>query len=398
MAAKRSNTGARGASKAAKDAPRLAHQRIVAKFGTSLLTAGTDRLDLEAMSALVGQVARLRRGGAEVIIVTSGAIAAGRHRLGLAERSDGGSARKDMPFRQVLASVGQSQLMQIYDRLFEEHHLVVGQTLLSRRDLADRVGYLNTRNTLLALLELGAIPIVNENDAVAVDEIEDAVIGDNDNLSALVANLVDADLLALLTDTGGLHTADPRRDPEAELVPRVERITSEIERLADDTKTPYGVGGMVTKLQAAKLAVAGGCDVVIASGHEPLVLERLARGEAAGTLFPATTDRLGSRKRWMLAGLAARGKIIVDEGAAKALLSRGKSLLPAGVRDVAGRFERGDTVAIYADDGRKIAIGVTNYSHEDVTSIRGVRSDRIAKLLGHEYGAEVVHRNNLVLL
>src|SRR3990170_6316516 len=196
----------------------LRYRRIVAKFGTNLLTAGTDRLDLEVMSALVGQVARLHAMGAEVIVVTSGAIAAGRHRLGIARE------RRDIPFRQVLASVGQSHLMQSYDQLFAWHDIVVAQTLLSRRDLADRVGYLNARNTLLALLELRAVPIVNENDVVAVEEIEDARIGDNDNLSALVANLVDADLLAILTDTGGLYTADPRRHPDARLIERVDRI------------------------------------------------------------------------------------------------------------------------------------------------------------------------------
>ena len=408
MAVKKPSARAKGASQAGaghggRDG-RRAYRRLVAKFGTSLLTGGSDQLDLQVMSALVGQVARLRRQGVAVIVVTSGAIAAGRDRLNqTGERRDGpgrgrASARKDITSRQVLASVGQSHLMQTYDRLFAEHDLVVGQTLLTRRDLADRVAYLNARNTLMALLELGAVPVVNENDVVAVEEIESALIGDNDNLSSLVANLVDADLLALLTDTGGLYTTDPRRDQSAQLVPRVERITPEIERLASDTETRHGVGGMITKLQAAKLATAGGADVVIASGHEPNALERLVKGEALGTLFPATTDRMESRKRWMLAGLAARGKIVIDAGATKALLSQGRSLLAAGVHEVAGRFDRGDTVSIYADDGRRIAIGVTSYGREDVAAIRGVRSDRIAQVLGHEYGAEVVHRNNLVLL
>ena len=369
----------------------------MAKFGTNLLTGDTDRLDRKVMGDLVDQVARLRERGVEMIIVTSGAIAAGRDRLG--EQRDGRTpARKEIRQRQVLASVGQSHLMQTYDRLFAKHNIVVAQTLLTRRDLADRDGYLNARNTLLALLELGVVPIVNENDVVAVEEIEDTLIGDNDNLSALVANLVDADLLALITDTGGLYTADPRRHPDAELVPLVERITPEIELLADDSITAHGVGGMITKLQAAKLATGGGADVAIASGHEPDALERLAQGEALGTLFTATSDRMESRKRWLRAGLAARGKIIVDAGAAKALRSQGRSLLPAGVRDVAGRFKRGDSISIYTEDGQRIAIGITNYGHEDVVAIRGVRSDRIATLLGHEYGAEVVHRSNLVLL
>lgn len=369
-----------------------AYRRIVAKLGTGLLTSGGERLDLELMASIVAQVAGLRRQGVEVTIVSSGAIAAGRHRLQLAE------SRPDIPLRQVLASVGQSHLMQTYDQLFAEHDLVVAQTLLTRRDLADRLGYLNARNTLLALLELGAVPVVNENDVVAVEEIEGANFGDNDNLSALVANLIDAGLLAILTDTGGLHSADPRRDPKATLIPLVERITPEIERLARDTETGHGVGGMITKLQAAKLATSGGTDVVIADGREPGVLARVVAGEALGTRFPATSDQLESRKRWMLAGLAARGKIVVDAGAAKALLAQGRSLLPAGVRDVAGPFDRGDHVPVYDEAGRRIAIGVTNYGHEALAKIRGLRSDRIAETLGYEYGAEVVHRNNLVLL
>ncbi len=373
-----------------------AYKRVVTKFGTNVLTGGASRLDLRVMSALVGQVSRLRHKGVEVIIVTSGAIASGRHRLGLHHNQN--AARKDLPFRQVLASVGQTHLMQSYDELFGWHDIVVGQTLLTRRDLGDRSGYLNARNTLLALLELGAVPIVNENDVVAIEEIDGAHIGDNDNLSAYVANLVDADLLVLLTDIAGLHTADPRLHPDAELIPRVERITREIEQIAGDSETPLGVGGMVTKLQAAKLATAGGADVVIANGQEPAVLERLVRGEALGTLFPASNARMESRKRWMLSGLSARGKIIVDSGAAKALASQGKSLLPAGVKDVEGRFERGDAVSICSEEGRRIGIGVTNYGHEDVSAIRGVRSDRIEATLGHHYGSEVVHRNNLVLL
>ena len=388
MAERRSASGTSSGSRTR----RRGYRRIVAKLGTALLTAGGDRLDQKAMSSLVAQVARLREQGLEVVVVSSGAIAAGRHRLGKKDE------RRDIPFRQVLASVGQSQLMHIYDRLFGQHGLLVAQTLVTRRDLADRLGYLNARNTLLALLEFGVVPIVNENDVVAVEEIEGALIGDNDNLSALVANLIDADLLAILTDTGGLHTADPRRSPDAELVPLVERITPEIEALADDSGTPHGVGGMITKLQAAKLAIAGGTDVVIADGREPDALERLVKGEAIGTLFPAASDRVESRKRWMLAGLKARGKIVVDDGAAKAVLAQGRSLLPAGVREVHGPFERGDTVPVYNAAGQRIAIGVTNYGHADAAKLCGVRSDRIAEVLGYEYGAELVHRNNLVLL
>ncbi len=367
------------------------YRRIVAKIGTNVLTAGTDRLELEVMSSLVGQVARLHGQGVDVILVSSGAIACGRHRLGRVKE------RKDIPFRQVLASVGQSYLMQAYEELFAWHDIVIAQTLLTRRDLADRQGYLNARNTLMAVLELKAVPIVNENDVVAVEEIEGAKIGDNDNLSALVANLVDADLLVLLTDQAGLYTTDPRLDPAARLIPRVERIDETVEKLAGDSGA-IGVGGMATKIQAARLATAGGTDVVIADGHEKRVLARLAQGEAVGTLFPATVDRMESRKRWMLAGLSLRGIIIVDAGAARALRQQKRSLLPAGVHEVQGDFQRGDAVAICDNEGQRIACGIANYGSADIRAIRGLRSARVEEVLGHEYGAEVVHRDNLVVL
>jgi glutamate 5-kinase len=369
----------------------LRYRRIVAKVGTNVLTAGTDRLNLEVMSALVGQVARLQHRGAAVLVVTSGAIAAGRHRLGVTRD------RKGMPFRQMLAAVGQSDLMQAYQELFDWHDITVAQTLLTRRDLADRQGYLNARNTLLGLLDVGVVPVINENDVVAVEEIEGAKIGDNDNLSALVANLVDAELLVLLTDQSGLYTGDPFLDPEAELLPRVERIDEEIERLAADTRG-RGVGGMVTKLQAARLALAGGADVIIADGRERDVLVRVAQGEGLGTLFPSDVDRMESRKRWMVAGLSLKGSIAVDEGAIKALREQRRSLLPAGVKDTKGSFSRGDAVAITDGNGQRIACGIANYSAEEILRIRGMRSDRIEAELGHNYGGEVVHRDNMVLL
>lgn len=372
----------------------LKYRRIVAKFGTNVLTAGTDRLNLELMSSLVAQVAGLHARGAEVLVVTSGAIAAGRHRLGL---HDTKKDRKDIPFRQVLAAVGQSDLVQTYQELFARHGITVAQTLLTKSDLADRLGYLNARNALLAMLELRVVPVINENDVVASDEIEGAKIGDNDNLSALVANLVDADMLALLTDIGGLYTADPRTNPSAELIPRVDRIDASIEALAGGTLSARSTGGMATKIQAAKLATGGGTDLYIVAGKEPDVITRLAEGEAIGTYFPAAGDRLESRKRWMLAGLSIKGTIVVDEGAAKVLRERKSSLLPAGVREVTGHFQRGDAVAIAGPDGR-IACGIANYAAEEITRIRGVRSDRIESVLGHHYGAEVVHRDNLVLL
>ena len=377
--------------KVAKAGAPLRYRRIVAKFGTNVLTAGGDRLDGAVMAGLVGQVACLRERGAEVIVVTSGAIAAGRHRLG------GGRDRKDMPYRQVLAAIGQGDLMQVYQQLFAGHGLIAAQALLSGRDLSDRQGYLNARNTLLGLLSFGVIPIVNENDVVAVEEIEGPRIGDNDNLSALVANLVDADLLVLLTDTEGLHTADPRRDPSARLIARVERIDAQIEALAGDT-AGRGVGGMLTKVQAARLATAGGADVAIAAGSEPQALVRLAEGQALGTLFPAAADRMESRKRWMLAGLSLKGSVVVDEGASRALRQDRRSLLPAGVKDVRGSFQRGEAIAIVDGGGTRIACGIANYGSEEILRIRGLRSDRIEGVLGHHYGGEVVHRDNLVLL
>ncbi len=378
----------------------LRYRRIVVKLGTNLLTAGSDRLDVDTMSSLVEQVARLHAEGAEVILVTSGAIAAGRQRLG-SVRPDGrpsGRGRRDVPLRQVLAAVGQSHLMQSYDQLFAARDIVVAQTLLTKRDLSDRVGYLNARNTLLALLELRAVPIVNENDVVAVEEIEGAKIGDNDMLSALVANLVDADLLALLTDTAGLYTADPRLKPSAKLIRRVERL-DDVEALAGPSGPgERGTGGMATKVQAARLATAGGTAAVIAGVSERDVLVRLAHGEELGTLFPSQVDRMESRKRWMLSRLAVRGRIVVDAGAARALRRDKKSLLPAGVREVDGTFERGEAVDICGPDGERIACGIANYGRDEVEAIRGKRSDLISETLGYDFGAEVVHRNNLVLL
>ena len=368
------------------------YRRIVAKFGTNLLTAGTDQLDRATMSSLVAQVVRLMDEGREVLVVTSGAIAAGRQRLAIDKN------RRDIPFRQVLASVGQAHLMQLYDGLFAARGRVVAQTLLSKRDLSDRIGYLNARNTLLGLLEMGVVPIVNENDAVAIDEIAGARIGDNDNLSALVANLIDADLLALLTDTGGLYTADPRTHKTATLIERIDRVTPDIEAIAGGSESGRGTGGMVTKLQAAKLATGGGSDVFIADGRERNTLYRLATGEHVGTMLPARKSRVESRKRWMLSGLTTKGAIVVDAGAAKALIDRGRSLLPAGVRDVQGPFKRGDTVNIVLPDGHAVACGITNYDDRDLRAIQGLRSDRIESVLGHQYGSEVVHRNNLVVL
>jgi glutamate 5-kinase len=370
----------------------LPYHRIVVKLGTSLLTGGSDHLNENTMSRLVAQVAQLHRQGLELLVVSSGAIAAGRYKLGLTKKLRG------IPFKQVFSSVGQSRLMLTYEQLFGRHDITVAQALLTRADLSDRAGYLNARNTLLALLEFRVLCIVNENDVVAVDEIQEARFGDNDNLSAMVANLVDADLLLLLTDTAGLYTADPRRDPDARLIPHVERIDSKVEQLAADTAGGLGIGGMMTKIEAARLATASGITVIIADGREPDVIVKLAAGEAIGTCFWPLTDKLESRKRWMVSGLSTRGGLAVDSGAARALRKQNRSLLATGIKKVEGGFQRGDVVTIYDHKGSILGCGISNYSSTDIGTIKGAHSKKIAILLGYDYGSEVVHRNNLVVL
>lgn len=370
----------------------LPFYRVVAKFGTSLLTGGSDRLNQDIMSRLVQQVAQLHKQGVELLVVSSGAITSGRYKLGLTKKLRG------IPFKQVLASVGQNRLMYVYEQLFSRHNITVAQALLTKADLSDRAGYLNARNTLLALLELRVICIVNENDVVAVDEIQEAKFGDNDNLSAMVANLVDADLLLLLTDIAGLYTADPHRDPDARLISRIENIDSEIERLATDTPGGLGIGGMITKIEAAKLATASGTTVVIADGRERDIILRLVDGEAVGTRFVPIASKLESRKRWMLSGLSTKGKVVVDSGAVLALKKQKRSLLAAGIKQVEGDFQRGDIVNIYDPEGSRLGCGITNYSSSDIGVIQGAHSRKIATLLGYDYGSEVVHRNNLVVL
>lgn len=370
----------------------MRYKRLIAKFGTNLLTSGTGRLDSSIMSSLTEQVVKLHQQGHEIIIVSSGAVAAGREKLGLDKES------KDIPFKQVLASVGQSQLMNVYEQLFSKHDIIVAQALLTKSDLIDRAGYLNARNTLLALIELGVICIVNENDVVATDELGEQTFGDNDNLSAMVANLVDADLLALLTDIDGLYDSDPQCNPKAKLIPRIERIDAEIERAAGDTTNPCGVGGMITKLEAANLATASGVTVVIANGRKSDVMIKIALGKNIGTIFPTRTSKLESKKRWMLSGLACKGKLTIDDGAVRALMEQNRSLLPAGVVDVEGEFDRGDVVDIFDSKGNRLGCGMPNYSARDIATIKGAHSEEISNLLGYEYGAELIHRNNMVLV
>jgi glutamate 5-kinase len=370
----------------------LTYRRIVVKLGTHLLTGGGKHLDRTVMADLARQIAQLHERGAEIFIVSSGAIAAGRHKLGI----DG--AIKGIPYKQVLASVGQIRLMNVYEQLFDRHQINVAQALLTKDDIADRAGYLNARNTLLALMELRIIGIINENDVVSIDEIKEAKFGDNDNLSAMVANLVDADMLMILTDIGGLYTADPHIDATARLIPFVDKIDADIKRIGAKTTSNVGTGGMVTKIEAARVATASGVRVVIADGKEPDIIIRLACGEAIGTHFLPTADQRESRQRWMVSGLCTRGKLIIDSGAATALKKQKRSLLAAGIEKAEGKFGRGDIVAIYDTEGNQIGCGITNYSAGDISIIKGAQSDKIAGLLKFDYGPEVVHRNNLALM
>ena len=375
--------------------PPLLYRRIVVKAGTAILSGGDDDsagVNLGVLSSIVRQMCQLREQGSEVMLVTSGAIAVGRAALGRV-----GPVSRDIRSRQVSAAVGQSRLMQIYQEQFAVHGVTVAQALLTIGDLSHRQSYLNVRNTLQGLLELGVVPLLNENDVVAVDEIG-AVFGDNDRLSALVANLVDADLLLILTDIDGLYTADPRIDPSATLIPHVERVDERIEALAGRHLQPWARGGMPTKLEAARLVTTSGIPMVMAHGRGDDVALRVARGESVGTYFQAADEKMEARKRWMLSGISQRGQVTVDDGAAAALLDHHRSLLPAGVRGVSGGFGRGDTVFVVDGSGNRIACGIANYSAEDIARIRGLRSGKIEETLGYHYGQEVVHRNNLVLL
>jgi glutamate 5-kinase len=363
-------------------------QRIVVKLGTSTLTAGTQRINRQRMLEIVRQVARLHQQGHEMVVVSSGAMAAGRERL------DFPDLERAVPAKQMLSAIGQGRLMQLYSQLFELFEIVVGQVLLTRDDLSDRARYLNIRDTLTTLLEHRIVPVVNENDTTATHEIR---VGDNDNLSALVASLLEADLLIILTDQPGLFNADPRKHPEAQLISLVEQIGDETYALAGGAGSNTGTGGMVTKIQAAQLASRSGVMTIIASGKEPDVLARIMVGEAVGTRFQPAVSRIESRKRWLLAE-KPRGKVTVDEGAARKLLKGGASLLAVGVKGVEGAFERGEPLAVLAPDGRVIAHGLTSYGSADLRRLCGAQSSRISEILGYSYGDAVIHRNNMVVL
>jgi glutamate 5-kinase len=363
-------------------------KRIVVKLGTSVLTGGTTRLDRAHMMELVRQIAALHRRGLDLILCSSGAIAAGRERLGFPNLPDSLSAK------QMLAAVGQSRLMQTWEGLFDIYDIRVGQVLLTRADVENRHRFLNARDTLLTLLEHRIIPIVNENDAVATAEIK---VGDNDNLSALCVLLSEADLLLLLTDQPGLFTDDPRKNPTAELIPEVREIDDNLHELAGGSTTDLGVGGMRTKLEAADIARRAGADVVIAAGSAADIIRRVVEGEKAGTRFPATETPLERRKRWIFGGPTPPGRIMVDDGAAAALGRGGGSLLPAGIVDVEGKFDRGDIVRIAGQNKKDLGRGITRYDCSDILRIKGCHSDRISHILGYAYGPVVIHRDDLVL-
>jgi len=365
------------------------YKRIVIKLGTSVLTGGTRNLDHPRIVELTRQCAELYHAGHDIVICTSGAQAAGRARLGFPDLAP------TIANKQMFAAVGQSRLMLTWERFFEIYRIHVGQILITRADVENRQRYLNARDTFSALLDHRIVPIVNENDAVAPEEIK---VGDNDNLSALVATLVNADLLLMLTDQPGLYTADPRSNPDAQLIPEVHTIDETLRQLAGGSVSGLGTGGMYTKLQAVDTARRAGAEVVITSGQLPNVILRVAAGEAVGTRFFAEGSRLDSRRQWIAAGPRPHGRLIIDNGAVRAIEQQGKSLLPAGIRQVEGEFQRGDPIVILALDQREVARGLSAYSAQDMSKIRSCKSQEIFDRLGYTYGDVAVHRNDMILL
>ena len=364
-------------------------KRIVVKIGTSSLTYPTGKLNLSRLEGLVREVADIQNEGREMILVSSGAVGAGLGRLGFKRRPS------KIPEKQAAAAVGQGILMHIYEKLFSEYGQVVAQVLLTRFDLLERRCYLNARNALMTLLNLGVIPIVNENDTIIVEGLH---FGDNDTLSALVAGLVEADLLLILSDIDGLYTADPREHPEAVLLPVVEEITEEVAQLAGGVGSELASGGMATKLQAARIATSSGLPMVIANSQEERIIRRVLAGESIGTLFLSKEHKLDARQRWIAFGSTVRGSVVVDAGAREAILQRGKSLLPSGITAIEGVFEAGQVVQVKDPGGQEIARGMVNYSSGAVERIRGKKTTEIEAILGYKDFDEVIHRNNMILV
>ncbi|MEO7400435.1 MAG: glutamate 5-kinase [Polaromonas sp.] len=363
-------------------------RRIVVKVGSSLVTNEGRGLDAAAIGQWCEQLAALVRDGREVIMVSSGAIAEGMKRLGWSVRP------KAIHELQAAAAVGQMGLAQVYETQLRENGIGSAQVLLTHADLADRERYLNARSTLLTLLQLGVVPVINENDTVVNDEIK---FGDNDTLGALVANLVEADALIILTDQKGLYTADPRKDPAAQFVHQAKAGDASLEAMAGGAGSSIGRGGMITKILAAKRAAGSGASTVIAWGREPQALIRLSRGEAIGTLLVAQTQKMQARKQWMADHLQLRGSVTVDAGAASKVRDEGKSLLPIGMTGVDGDFARGDVIAVKDALGVEVARGLANYSSSEARLICRKASVEFEKLLGYTGESEMVHRTNLVL-
>ena len=369
---------------------RQSRQRLVVKVGSGLLRAPEGGLREEVVHNIVTQLAILRQQGHDVLLVSSGAIALGLQALNQQRMP------QTIAYQQAAAAIGQSHLIWTYERLFSPLGQRVAQILLTHDDLRDRARYLNARNTLQTLLHYGIIPIINENDTVSVAELR---FGDNDTLSAMVCNLVNADLLIILTDLDGLYTADPRHDPQAQLIPTVHKIDAAIEELARATTHHTGRGGMSSKIQAAKMAGANGLHTYIANGTYPDTLRRILAGDTVGTHIHApTTSKLPSRKRWIGYALKPKGALTVDEGAKHALTAHGKSLLPSGILEVSGTFRFGDAVYCVDTAAQRFAQGLVNYSSTDIQAIMGKHTSKIAHILGHKAYDEVIHRDNLALL
>ena len=364
-------------------------KRLIIKVGSSLVTNDGKGLDHAAIAKWAEQISQLRVRGKEVVLVSSGAIAEGMQRLGFDKRPTG------IHELQACAAVGQMGLVQIYETSFRQHGIRTAQVLLTHADLADRERYLNARSTLFTLLQLGVVPIINENDTVVTDEIK---FGDNDTLGALVANLIEGDALVILTDQKGLYTADPRKDPNAQFVHEAKAGDPALEAMAGGAGTGIGRGGMLTKILAARRAATSGAHTIIAWGREDQVLTRLAAGEAIGTQLVAQTAQLTARKQWMADHLQTAGKVVLDAGAVQKLTAEGKSLLPIGVIEVKGEFGRGDVITCADEAGRAIARGMSNYASSEARRIMRRPSSEILSVLGFVEEPELIHRDNMVLL
>ena len=374
----------------AQDSVLKSARRVVVKVGSSLVTNEGHGVDELAIASWAAQIAALRALKKEVILVSSGAIAEGIKRLGWRKRPT------HIDELQAAAAVGQMGLAQVYETQFAKHNIVTAQILLTHADLADRTRYLNARSAMFTLLRLGVVPVINENDTVITDEIK---VGDNDTLGALVANLIEADVLVILTDQAGLFTADPRKDVNAELIQVAPAGLLGLEQMAGGAGSAVGTGGMLTKVLAAKRAKSSGASTIIASGREVNVLPRLAAGERIGTELKAQVALLTARQQWLADHLKLRGQIVLDQGAVKAVREGGKSVLPIGVLTVTGTFERGDVIACVDETGVAIARGLINYNHVDAARIARHGSEEFARLLGRDADeAELIHRNNLVLV